>query len=91
MFWIVSYDIVDDRRRYKVSQILESYGTRAQYSVFECEITDRQQMSLQGKLRAVIDTDEDDIRFYPMNEAYIERVKTLGKGQLNRWGSHVII
>lgn len=91
MFWIVSYDIVDDKRRYKVSQILESYGTRAQYSVFECEISDRQQMSLMGALKEVIDVDEDDIRFYPMNAADIERVKTLGKGKLNRWGSHVII
>lgn len=91
MFWIVSYDIVDDRRRAKVSQVLESYGTRAQYSVFECEISDRQQMSLERKLQEIIDVDEDDVRFYPMNAADIKRVKTLGKAKLNRWGSHVII
>jgi CRISPR-associated protein Cas2 len=91
MFWIVSYDIVDDKRRHKVAQILESYGVRAQYSVFECEITDRQQMTLQGKLRRVIDEGEDDIRFYPINAAEIHRIKLLGKAFLNRKDDHIII
>lgn len=84
MFWIVCYDITDDKRRRKVVKIMESYGQRAQYSVFECDMSDRQQMTLEGKLNKVIDHEEDDIRFYPLNQADVQRVKTLGDGaQLN--------
>jgi CRISPR-associated protein Cas2 len=78
MFWIVCYDIVNDKRRREVVKVLEGYGQRAQYSVFECDMTDRQQMTLQAQLREVINENEDDVRFYPLNEADIKRVKTLG-------------
>ncbi len=79
MFWVVCYDTPNDKRRREIVKIMESYGQRAQYSVFECDITDRQQMTLYGKLREVIDEDEDDVRFYPLNQADINRVQTLGK------------
>jgi CRISPR-associated protein Cas2 len=92
MFWIVCYDITNDKRRRKVVDIMESYGQRAQYSVFECDITDRQQMSLRAKLKQVIDEDEDDVRFYPLNQADLQRVKTLGKQARLHIGqdSHII-
>jgi CRISPR-associated protein Cas2 len=35
---VVSYDISDDKRRRKVAQIMEGYGYRVQYSVFECDL-----------------------------------------------------
>ena len=79
MFWVICYDITNNRRRRQVVKIMESYGVRAQFSVFECDITDRQQMTLEGKLSKVIDLDEDDVRFYPLNPADIKRVRTLGK------------
>lgn len=79
MFWIICYDITDDKRRNKVVKVLESYGSRAQYSVFECDITHRQQMTIKAKLAKIVDADEDDMRFYPLNEADIKRVETLGK------------
>ena len=79
MFWIVCYDIVNNKRRRKVVKIMESYGQRAQYSVFECDISDREQMTLEGRLSQVIDEDEDDVRFYPLNQGDIKRVRTLGK------------
>lgn len=85
MFWIVCYDITNDKRRRKVFDILKSYGLPAQYSVFECDITAHQQMTLQGKLRRVIDDEEDDIRFYPLNEADVNKIKWLGhKAKINR-------
>ncbi len=78
MYWIICYDIRDNKRRTKIVKVMESYGIRAQYSVFECDISDRQQMTMQGELEKIIDKEEDDIRFYPLNGADINRVKTLG-------------
>ena len=84
MFWIVSYDIPNNKRRSRVAKILEGYGRRAQYSVFECEITGEQCDKLEQILQREIDMDEDDIRFYPMNRADIQRVRLLGRAELYR-------
>lgn len=84
MFWIVSYDIPNDKRRGKVAKILEGYGRRAQYSVFECEINDEQREKLERALQREIDAEEDDIRFYPMNRADLKRVRLLGRAELYR-------
>jgi CRISPR-associated protein Cas2 len=84
MFWIVSYDIPNDKRRSKVAKILEGYGRRAQRSVFECEINSEQCEKLERALQRVIDAEEDDIRFYPMNRADLKRVRLLGRAELHR-------
>lgn len=34
-FIVVSYDVVDDRRRTKVMKTLKNFGAHVQYSVFE--------------------------------------------------------
>ena len=35
-FVVIAYDIVDDKHRTKISKLLEGYGERVNYSVFEC-------------------------------------------------------
>ena len=35
MFYLICYDVVNDRRRNRVSRLLEGYGLRVQKSVFE--------------------------------------------------------
>ena len=56
IFCVVAYDIQDDRSRIQISKILEKYGTRINYSVFECMFTDRQFQKIQINLE----------RYYPM-------------------------
>ena len=48
MYFVVSYDISDDKRRTKIHNTLKSYGQRVQYSVFECDLTDTQTPSCAG-------------------------------------------
>jgi len=35
MHYVVAYDITNDKRRKKLSDLLETYGVRVNYSVFE--------------------------------------------------------
>lgn len=84
MLWVVSYDIPDDKRRRRVSKVLEGYGRRAQFSVFECEVSDEQRLKLERRLMREINGDEDDIRFYPLNRADLKRVRLLGRAKLER-------
>ena len=41
MRYVISYDIESDRTRRKLAKLLEGYGVRIQYSVFECNLTDK--------------------------------------------------
>ncbi len=76
--YVVAYDISCDRRRRKVSELLEGYGKRAQYSVFECVISEKKLIELQKKLRRRIKADEDKIRFYPIPDYAISQIQVWG-------------
>lgn len=39
--YLIIYDITDNKRRRKVSKILEKYGIRIQFSAFECELNEQ--------------------------------------------------
>lgn len=82
MFWVICYDITDDRRRDRVRKVLEGYGRSVQYSVFQCQIDDEKCDALEKRLKREIDEQEDDIRFYPLNRADLKRVRLLGKAKL---------
>jgi CRISPR-associated protein Cas2 len=90
-FWVVSYDIPNDKRRRQVSKVLEGYGRRVQYSVFECDLDEVKITRLELALMKEIDEQEDDIRFYPLNKADLERVKMLGLAELRQKQDYYIV
>ena len=66
IFCVVAYDIQDDRSRIQISKILEKYGTRINYSVFECMFTDRQFQKIQINLeRWIFPPCRPPFRLYP--------------------------
>lgn len=65
VFYVIAYDIVDDKRRNLVSKVLEKYGTRVNFSVFECMFTDSQLLLVQKKILNLIDSSEDTVIYYP--------------------------
>ena len=65
-FVVVAYDVTDNKRRKKVVKILEKVGSRINYSVFECMVTELQFKRLQKDLLEVIDAKEDKIVYYPI-------------------------
>jgi CRISPR-associated protein Cas2 len=91
MFVVVSYDIVDDRRRLKVMKTLEGYGRRAQYSVFECELSVKQVSSLRKRIKEIINAREDDVRFYFLCREDRKKIKLLGRAVLHQEKTHYIV
>jgi CRISPR-associated protein Cas2 len=78
MFYLIAYDVVQDRRRNRVAHLLEGYGMRIQKSVFECVLTPDQRDMLQRKLSCYIKPEEDQVRFYPLSPRYRKKVLVLG-------------
>lgn len=66
MFWMVCYDVTDDRRRQRVRAALQRHGERVQKSVFECHLNAREAEALQRELEPLIDRETDRIRFYAL-------------------------
>lgn len=65
-FWVIAYDITDDLRRSRLVRVLEKFGVRVNYSVFECMLTDIQLCKLREKLDKLILPSEDNIIYYPL-------------------------
>ena len=65
-FIVIAYDISDNLRRSRVSQLLERLGSWINYSVFECMITDNQYYKLQYEIEKIINYKEDVVAYYPI-------------------------
>lgn len=83
MFLLVSYDISDKKRLPKVAKLMEGYGVRVQYSVFECILTERQVQEMERRLKRVIKPEEDSIRFYRICESCKAEIKIIGQGKVS--------
>ena len=59
--FLVTYDIHHDRRRDRTHRVLLDFGDWVQYSVFLCELDERERIRLRGRLDEVIDHREDQI------------------------------
>ncbi len=82
MFFVVSYDIVDNKKRTKVANILEDYGTRVQYSVFECNLTKKLLDKMTDEMLKCINVDKDSLRIYEICEGCKPKIQVHGKGKV---------
>lgn len=63
-YYVVCFDITDDRARASVGKRLLRHGERVQESVFEVRLGSVQDLeALAAELRAMLD-DDDNLRFY---------------------------
>lgn len=83
LLYVIAYDIPDDKRRLRVSDELEKWGDRVQFSVFECDLTSRKADELVDTLRTIVEPD-DALRIYQLCEACIKRCKVIGGKELSR-------
>ena len=79
MLTVIAYDITDNRRRERVSTLLEDYGLRVNYSVFECELDGEEFAQVSAALAQLIDARADRILLYRLCESCRPRKTTLGR------------
>jgi len=84
MFYIISYDVSDDKRRTQIAEILKDFGTRVQYSVFECLLTEDQFTMLLRRLRLSIDPTTDSVRCYRLCQACVDEIIVEGRGDITQ-------
>ncbi|MGI6497832.1 MAG: CRISPR-associated endonuclease Cas2 [Oscillospiraceae bacterium] len=83
MLVLVTYDVATDtaagRKRLRhVAKKCMSCGQRVQNSVFECNIDWSQYLKLENELSAIINVEEDSLRFYNLGNRYAGKVLHIG-------------
>lgn len=66
-FYLIIYDIVDDKKRKKISDIINGYGIRVQYSSYEVWLTEKQLQNLLEQIKRIHD-ETDSIRIYKLSQ-----------------------
>ena len=82
MLIIIAYDIKDNKRRNRVARTMKDYGTRVQYSVFECNLEDKIFDKMKDRLSSVKDMEDDNIRIYILCNASKGSIYVFGSGKV---------
>lgn len=64
-WWLVSYDVRDEKRLRRCARHMEGYGHRVQYSVFRCWLTSREAERLRWELTRLLDR-ADEVLLIPL-------------------------
>lgn len=91
LLYLVTYDIPCNKRRKKVSDLLEGYGARVQYSVFECVLEPKKFDELLERLQKRINLEQDNVRCYPISSHTLGQVVILGSVPLYEPPSSYIV
>lgn len=90
-FWVIVYDLSNDRRRARLHTALLAFGTPVQYSVFECWLTHTDVARMRARVRRIIRPRKDHVRFYQLCAECAARVDTTAAGELTVLSQTVIV
>jgi CRISPR-associated protein Cas2 len=76
---VVAYDISEDKKRKKVSDLLQMMLVRVQYSVFEGEVPPEVLDRWVKKALVHLDPETDSLRVYRLCAACAQRVDVYGR------------
>lgn len=84
MRFLICYDVVDDSLRSKIVKVLESYGERIQYSVFEFNLTKARVLEMKNKLikKNLLNRKKMSFSIYPLCEECYKKVERYGNNKL---------
>jgi len=83
MLLLVTYDVntttaAGRKRLRQVAKCCVAHGQRVQNSVFECSLDEAQAVALRAQLDALIDKNQDSLRFYNLGNHYRSKVIHIG-------------
>jgi CRISPR-associated protein Cas2 len=83
MLVLVTYDVSFDdpagpSRLRRIAKTCEDFGTRVQYSVFECDLEPDQWVRLKNRLLDIYDEEVDSLRFYKLGKNWRGKIEHHG-------------
>jgi CRISPR-associated protein Cas2 len=91
MFVMISYDVVDDKKRLKLMKFLKDYGDRVQKSVFECNLSPATYERVKVGVEEIINKRKDRVRYYRICKGCADKVEISGWGEVTEEEEFVLI
>jgi CRISPR-associated protein Cas2 len=91
MFYVVAYDMPDTKRRNRLMKVMKGFGVHTQYSVFECELDDKEHDRMVRTILKIIDPGEDDVKIYRLCRDCLHSVTVIGVGMVAEEPDAIII
>jgi CRISPR-associated protein Cas2 len=82
--YVVSYDIMDQKRLYRVHRAMKGFGEPVHYSVFRCDLTPKGRVEMVAALTELIKANEDRVMIIdlgPKDGKVEERIDFMGVHQ----------
>lgn len=76
--YLIAYDIRDDRRLRRVCKLMEGYGTRLQYSVFLCDLSDREKLLWEAEIVDIMELAVDSVVYVRIGVSGAGGVQVVG-------------
>ena len=76
--YLITYDVSDDSQRTRLSRLLEGYGDRVQYSVFEADLSRKEVQEILSAAAKLV-SESDSLRLYPTCAECARAVRILGR------------
>ncbi len=67
--YLVTYDVADDKRLRQVFKKMNGYGEHLQYSVFQCELSDKERIQMIAELTPLLNQREDQVLIFSLGPA----------------------
>lgn len=84
--YIVSYDICDERRLRAVYKAMRGFGDHLQYSVFRCDLSPRERITMVATLHPLMDHSVDQVLVIDLGPAdgrAVECIDAIGRPYTN--------
>lgn len=88
---IICFDVSDKKRLRQVAIQLENIGQRVQYSMFECYLNTKQLKNLKKRIKAIINSKEDDVRYYNICPKDKAKILIDGKGSVHQDADYYLL
>jgi len=87
MLIVVSYDVSTEtakgrKRLRQIAKAVLDFGTRVQYSVYECDVDPAQWERLKATLLRIYNPSEDSLRFYFLGSNWRKRLEHHGQKEI---------
>lgn len=88
---VIAFDVANDRRRRRLTRVLQAWGQRVLESVFEAWLTETQCNRLEQQALECINPDADRLALYTLPPADAKDCIILGQGQATHDLRYVIV
>ncbi len=90
-FYVLAYDICNDKRRAKIAKLMESVGSRVQGSVFEAWFSSGELDRIIVRSMKILHEKEDTLRIYFLCEECRGKIRVKGVGKVTDKPGLVVI